>query len=474
MKKNKWLRSTITTIILILLLIAIYIAISTILANAQIEDIDLTTEKLYTLTQETKDKIANVKETKILLFGMQDYENVVNFAKQYTKQNSNISYEEISDITTRPDLVTKYGIGSTSTAIVVETEDKTKILTTADLYTYDYTTYEQIDITEESITNAILDVNLEKKPKIYIVTNHVRYDDSLQIVTEYLKNEANDVENIDLVISGSVPEDCSVLFFTDLDEDITEFEKQIIIDYINNGGKIIILTEPNTENIDFKNFNQILDIYGVSVGKGYIYEQDSNKMIRNYASIIMPDLSYSSDITRYISTGDGVIFINPGKLEFKTDEELENLNVEVTNLVTASETAFYRTNISQTTKNRIAGDEDAGGASLGAYITKKIENGTTELAIFSNSIFASDLPVQIGSGTYDYGIYFANNKDLILNTVAKLTQRTDTITVRKDTGLITYVPTEIENTIITIIIIALPIFIILTGIIVWIVRRGRF
>ena len=202
--KNKWLKNTLMTLILIILIIALYVTITTIVKKAEFEDIDLTTEKLYTLSQETKDKISNVKETKILLFGMQDYENVINFARQYTKQNPKITYEEVYDVTTRPDLVTKYGIGSTTTAIVVETEDKMKILTVEDLYTYDYTTYAQIDITEESITNAIIDVNLENKPKIYIVTNHVRYDDSLQVVTEYLKNEANDVENLDIIINGSL------------------------------------------------------------------------------------------------------------------------------------------------------------------------------------------------------------------------------------------------------------------------------
>ena len=56
---------------------------------------------------------------------------------------------------------------------------------TTDLYTYDYSTYEEINTTEQALTNAILDVNLEKNPKIYFATNHVEYSDQYEVFKEY-------------------------------------------------------------------------------------------------------------------------------------------------------------------------------------------------------------------------------------------------------------------------------------------------
>jgi len=472
--KNKWLRNTLITIVLIFIFIAVYIGLSIWLEDANLDDIDLTKQKLYTLTQESKDKIANIKETKILLFGMENYENVLNFVNQYTKANSKITYEQINDVTTRPDLVSKYGLESNSIAIVVETEDRTKILTTSDLYTYDYTTYSQIDITEEAITNAIIDVNLEKKPKIYFISNHIKYAGASQIITEYLKNEANEVEELDLLVKGNIPEDCNVLVFTTLKEDISEFEKTLIIDYINKGGKILVLADPKSGDIELNNFNQILEIYGVSISNGYIYEQDASRTINNIPSLIIPKLNYSSDITKYIATDGAVVFINSGKLNFKTDEELNALGVEVTNIVTAGEKAFYREDLSQSSNKKTEKDEDASGVALGSHITKKLEEEkTSELVIFANSLFASDMPIQLNSQSYEYGIYFYNNKDLILNTISKLTQRTDTITIRKDTGLVTYTPTEEQHRNIIIIITALPLLIIIVGIVIWQVRRRK-
>lgn len=40
---------------------------------------------------------------------------------------------------------------------------------TTDLYTYDYSTYEEINTTEQALTNAILDVNLEKIQKYILL-----------------------------------------------------------------------------------------------------------------------------------------------------------------------------------------------------------------------------------------------------------------------------------------------------------------
>lgn len=498
--KNKWLKNTIITAILIILFIIIYIGLSQWLERANIEDIDVTTNKLYTLMPETKEKIKNIKETKIVLLGMEEEEKVQKYVELYAKANSKITYEEIKNIVERPDLVSKYALDSTSMAIIVETDKESKILIPSDLYTYDYLTYERIENIEQAITNAITDVNLETKPKVYFMENHLKYEDSSKVITEYLKNEAKEVEKLDILTEEKIPEDCNVLVITTLKEDITESEKQKIMEYIKNGGKMLIFSDPNPENIELNNYNQILEMYGVSVSKGYIYEQNTDRMVNNLSSIIIPDISYSSDITKYISTDGTIVFINSGKLNFKTDEELENLGVEVENLITSSETAFYREDLTQDTNKKTEKDEEAAGASLGVHIIKTIKNEETngqlinqennqeenkenkqnnenikksELIIFANSLFASDMPIQLSSQNYEYGIYFYNNKDLVLNSISKLTQEENTITIRKDTGLITYIPTAEQDTIIKNIIIALPIIIILTGIIIWLIRKRK-
>ena len=70
-------------------------------------------------------------------------------------------------------------------------------------------------------------------------------------------------------------------------------------------------------------------------------------------------------------------------------------------------------------------------------------------------------------------VAYRQNKDLVLNSIAYLSNREEDITVRKSTGAVTYTATEKENRIILGIITFVPLFIIAIGIIVWRVRRRK-
>ena len=66
-----------------------------------------------------------------------------------------------------------------------------------------------------------------------------------------------------------------------------------------------------------------------------------------------------------------------------------------------------------------------------------------------------------------------NNKDVILNSISYLTERTDTITIRKTSEEERYTVTDQEDAIIKTIIFVLPVLIIGIGIVVWQVRRRK-
>lgn len=482
-KKGKWLRSALLTLILIIVIITLYVGLNLFVRKLDLADIDVTQDKLYSLSQESKDKIKNItQDTKIIIYEMSNYPEVEQFAKLYSNENSHISYEVLTDPSTRTDLQTEYGIGTTTTSlIIVENANRKKALTSSDLYTYDYTTYEEINTTEQSLTNALLAVNLENNPKIYFATNHVYYSDQYEMLKEYLKNEANDVSTLDLLVSGKVPDDCDVLVITTLEEDYTEYEANLVIDYINNGGNLMILEEPNYKGLTLTNFQKILDQYGASISNGVIYETDESNEISGYPNFIIPQVSYSSDITKYIASDGAVALIDTGRIEFKSDEELEALGVSFEKLVTATDSSFLRSDATIQTANMTDTDIQMSGDVIGAAITKKLnkEGKESKLVLYASSVFASDLAITLyGSSSNStsrvMGISFYNNKDLAVNSIAYLSARTDNLTIRKDTGTIsTFTATQEQIKIIQGIIIVLPIVVILLGIIVWQVRRRK-
>ena len=106
-------------------------------------------------------------------------------------------------------------------------------------------------------------------------------------------------------------------------------------------------------------------------------------------------------------------------------------------------------------------------------IGKDTENEqTSKLIIYANELFAMDMPVQI-NGTTMYTVELYNNRDLILNSVAYLNEREDTITIRKNYETVNYTVTEQQHTIIMTVIFALPIVIMIAGIIIWQLRRRK-
>ena len=474
--KKKWLRDTFLTILLIVIIFAIYFAINFVTEKLNLSDIDTTSDKMYSISETTETKLKDLdKEVTIELINMGNYAYITDFAKKYTNVNSNIKIEEISDINARPDITNKYEIESTDSVVIIKSEDRERILSIYDFYTYDYTTYEEIDLTEEKITNAIIEVTIENKPVIYFLEGHNNYTNTyFQVLKQDLEAESNEIQSLNILVTGNVPEDCKCLIITTLKEDLTEMEADKIIEYINNGGKILLLEDPNILQIDLTNFNRILDLYGFSISNGILIEQDTSKMIYESPEFIISEIPSYSAISGNSKMNLSVCVIDAGQIQFRTEEELNDINVSYEPLATVSDKAFLRTNLYLTSFSKSASDVDAPNAIVGALVTKKLDDDKkSELIVFSNTVFATNEQINI-SGSY--GVYankLCNNDDVVMNSVSYLTERKDTITIRKDSDSVTYNVTQQQNIIIMSIIFIFPIVIIVVGIVVWQIRRRK-
>ena len=144
---KKWLVNGTKTILLVAIIILLYIGVNILLENVVLPEIDCTTDKIYSLSDESRDKVGNIDKDVTL--------------------NDHITIEEVNDLSARTDLMTEYSLEADDSLIIVSSGDNEKQVSQYDMYTYDYSTYETIDTTEEAITNAILDVTTEEKPKIF-------------------------------------------------------------------------------------------------------------------------------------------------------------------------------------------------------------------------------------------------------------------------------------------------------------------
>jgi len=469
---NKWLLKGTTTIAVVAIVIACYIGLNWGIEKLEIEDLDFTTKKLYSLSKDTKTRL-NELDTEIIiqLINMGDYSYVTEYANKYQNASDKVTVEEIDDLSSRVDLQTKYNISSADNLIIVKNGDREKGLTINDLYTYDYTTNEQIDITEEAITNAIVEVTIDEKPHIYVLEGKAYNEPeaSMGIVANRLIDEANEVDLLDILTTGSVPEDCDCLIITTLKQDLSDLERDKILEYINNGGKLLILTSQNTLQVETPNFDQILGQYGISIEYGLILEQDSSKMLYNMPNMIVADANAS--FMSQVGMSLKIFLANAGKIQFADATRLEELGVTYETIASTSEKAFVRTNLAEASTTRTNGDSEEGACIVGAHVTKQIsDEKSSELIIFSDETFASTAQLIIGYQSIN-AVNLYNNKDVVLNAISYLTERRDTITIRKTDETEYYTVTDQEDVIIKTIIFTVPVLIIGIGIVVWAVRR---
>lgn len=475
--KEKWLRQTSLTIVLVALILAIFIALNGLLQKVNISPLDFTKEKRYSLSEDSKEQIKNIEQNvKMYLFGYTEDSQLAVLAKQYNNANENIKVE-IIQASERPDLATEYGVSGTDQLVAVASNQRYKVIGASEMYTYDMTTYQTIDISEQKLTNAILDVTIAKKPQVYFLTGHgehgINSSSYMYLLAGQITNEVNDVNTLDLLMSD-MPETCDVLIVANPTKDFTDLETEKITNYINNGGNIIWMQDPymlNNSDSTMTNRDKILSLYGISFSKGIVCEQSASNMFVGSPEIIIPTMSYNS-IVKDIYTDGQIVMFDAGKINTADYDTLDSLGVTANAFIKSSDKSFYREDAKSSIYEKLDTDEE-GPFVLGETLTKKIdEEKSSTLVAFSNAMFMTNYTIQLGQ-SYTTPISLRNNRDILLNTVAFLSNREDSIRIRKDTGVVTYTATELEDKVVRIIIFTVPIVIMVVGIIITIIRKRR-
>ncbi len=85
--KKKWLINGTKTFILVVIILAVFVGISVLMKKLNLTPIDLTEDKLFTLTSESKDKVKDIdKDINIYFVGYSDDDSTLDLAKQYTQK----------------------------------------------------------------------------------------------------------------------------------------------------------------------------------------------------------------------------------------------------------------------------------------------------------------------------------------------------------------------------------------------------
>ncbi|MBR3152889.1 MAG: GldG family protein [Clostridia bacterium] len=465
--KEYCLKDTSKTIFLIIIIVGLYLLLNWGIRKIDLAQIDFTKDKLYTLSDTSKNAVKDLgHETTVYVWGYNEDSSLVDLLKQYRYENKNIDYKVISK-DNDPELVEQYYLEDNYSEIIVKSDLKTKYVYEEELFTYDEN-YNSVDITEQKLTNAILDVNMEEKPVVYFLSGKSNYstESGMYYLGDSLSKELYEVKSLNLVSTGAVPEDCNILTIPSLTTDLTETEANAIIDYINKGGNMFIMKDIRISDFkEFPNFQKVLDVYGLSMPNKYVVETEAYTVAGAYG-YIQGLVARDNEITRLIYNANiAPLLYYPGIIETADSSKLSELKVSINKLVYSSSKAFA---IDVESK-----EQKEGEFTMGLSAEKIVSDGvTSKIVVISSAVSFSDAKdASIGLNAPMFVL--DSNYNLAMNSFAYLSSRGEMYSIRKSSSSTKYMPTEAQDRYVRIAITVIPVVIIGIGFIVWFNRRKR-
>lgn len=345
----------------------------------EIISFDVTSNKLFTLTEDTKEIVSGITEDiTIYVYANEEYKDVsLDKTIQQIKDLSDHITVTYVDPSVNPKFYTNYtDTMPSSNSLIVVGPKRSRVLDYSNIYTYemDYTTYEYQSTGydgEGQITSALDYVTTDNMPKIYVITGHEELPLEGQF-TQAIQKENIEYEELSLLSVTEIPEDAQAIIIDAPINDFSEDDADKVISYLEKGGNALII--PTWTDNEMTNFEKILSYYGVSLVDGLIVEADSS-MLYDDPFYLFP-IIHSDEITERVY--DTAVFA-PYAQGLSYSEESED--VYYTPLLETSEESYSKTDLeTATTYDKNEGDID-GPFVIALKAEKAVENNETSNAV---------------------------------------------------------------------------------------------
>ena len=477
--KDRIYKKGLFTSIGIILVIAAVIAVN-ILVTLGDFSMDLTEEKIYSLSDQTKSILKDLdQDVDVYIINEKTDVNeaYARIWKEYRKASPRIHLKYRSQ-DSYPNFARKYAGESEeipNDSAVVVCGKKYRYLSADDYVSYtmgsDYSYNADSLVLESKMTEAINYVTADVTPKIYQLTGHSEADLTASVVSA-LQGDNYELNELSLLKKKKVPKDCELLIINGPQKDLSKEERKRIEKYMDRGGKMYIFLDAAEEKL--KNLNSLLEDYGIDPQKGVVVETDPN-LDTQYPIYLLPDIEdtevtkaqYDSNVFVLTPSAKGLKKVSDGKKDKKDkdkkdkDEKESKNKYTVTPLLTSSEESFSKVDTNSSTIDKEKGDID-GPFAIAAAVSD--ESGG-RLIVTGCANMLDDNIDQAVSGA---------NKDFFLNGVNYLTKQESKISIRAKslaTETVT-VPAFAQKMALITTVFVIPGLLLLAGIIV-VVRRRR-
>lgn len=457
--------SSITTVVFMILVIIVNMIIAKL--PTKYTNIDVTSNQLYTITQQTEEMLENLTEdVAIYVISAEDKADatVNQTLKCYEEASSHVTVTFVDPLV-NPQFVSQYTTSNISqNSIIVESERRFKVISYNDLYEteVDYSTYQQTVTgydAEGQLTSAIYYCVSEVMPKVYMIAGHNEYTLDSGFLTA-IEKENIEYETISLMEYEAVPEDAECIIIHAPETDFSSDDADKVIAYLNQGGKAFITAEYTGAQLP--NFERIVEEFGMKLQEGYAVDRNAGNYYQT-PIYLLPNIEYATETSGL--SGSYTYLLAPYSQGIYVPEEEEE-GVNYTKLLTGSDSSIVKTNVAtSTTFEKEEGDID-GPVCIGVKAEKVLEDKTAVLYVFASAQMFMDNADSAVSG---------NNKQLFSNIMGTVANHEVSVSIPVKSYEMEYLAASTGDITFfsVIMVVMIPLSLIVIGMIIWLNRRKR-
>lgn len=412
--------------------------------------LDFTPGSDYTLPKQAEQVLGSLKKDMLftVFYRKEDFEELYALFEMINNFSPEIKYKLV-DLDCNPGLAKLNGIYDYGQTLV-EYNGKNDIISFP---------------TVARIINIVLKLTHERVTTVYFTNGHgegsikKRYEN----IKTALDAENYRVEEILLIGIKEIPQDYSILVINNPDKDFLGHEITMLSQYVETGGKIIILFEPF---VTLPNLKKFMREYYIRVNKDIIIDVENKLFTEDHLSPLIS--SYAQcQITKSLKSAS--IFCTACSLD--PQKNIANSRVTVVPLARTSQQSWAKSNISEIKKGNIhfiKGIDRPGPLIVALLVTVTKNNAVKDKRIEGNIVCFGDSDFINNRFLGKLG-----NKDLFLNAVNWLSHDENMISIRASTYKYPdyFMTSKQVNCIFMIVVVICPFVFLLIGTIVFLHRK---
>lgn len=450
--------------------LAVVVALNLLVSEMPVTwtSVDLTEQKLYTLTDQTKEYLENLdQDVTIYVIVNENKQDTVlgETLMRYADLSDHVKVEYV-DPAVNPRFYQQYTSGSiSSNSLIVVSDKRSKVVDYSDIYetetSMDYTTYSYTTNTtgydgEGQITSALDYVTRDDMPKVYFTSGHGEYSLSSNFERALSKQNV-EYEEVNLMNHDVVPEDAACVFINSAVKDFSADDTEKILNYLKQGGKVVVITGFSEE--EMPNLASILDYMGLEVADGIIVEQDKDQYYR-IPYYLLPSMT----VNTYTSGlyGEFYLFAPYAQGIMIQNEEAENMVYD--SFLMSSETSFIKSTTENLEEYSKGEDDPEGPFAIGVEAVRTLDDGEAVMVVFGSEQIFTDEADSMVSGA---------NRQLFTNTVSSFIDQPVNISIPVKSYEVSYLTISQSDVLLWTLFttIALPLGCLIAGIVICVRRR---